>query len=238
MPAAVPLQRDVRRLIEKNLANSSALSDMGLTPVAVHIHAVTPSAELEKALQAPTRESIQQRSDEAVFQRRALAVEKERAIRENELQNQIELARREEELIKQEGQNEQRKARETAEAAGITAEARAERDRLKAEARAEVTRVQATGAAEATKLRTAAEAEGIEAVEGARVEAETRRMEIYRDLPAHVLIGLAAQEFAGKLQRIDRIQLTPDGIGPLLSDLADAGARLVDGKAKAAVKEA
>ncbi len=226
-------QREVRDLIEKSLAESEALAAMGLAAVAVHIGAVTPSAELEKALQAPTREAIQQRSDEAVFQRRALAVEKERAIRENELQNQIELARREEDLIAQEGSNEQRRAREQAEAAGIAVQARTERARLKAEARAEVVQTSAAGEAKARRLETAAEAAGIEAVESARVQAETQRMDIYRDLPAHVLIGLAAQEFAGKLQRIDRIQLTPDGIGPLVQDLAEAGARLVSGKADA-----
>ena len=231
-------QRDVRLLVEKGMAESEALADMGLSPVAVHISAVTPSAELEKALQAPTRESIQQRSDEAVFQRRALAVEKERAIRENELQSQIELSKREEELIKQEGQNGQRKAEEAAEAAGIAVQARTERDRLKAEARSEVTRVRAEGEAQAERLRSAAEAQGIEAIEAARVEAESQRMGIYRDLPPHVLLGLAAQEFAGKLRTIERIQVTPDGIGPLLSDLADAASRLVDVKATAVTEEA
>lgn len=218
-------QREIRVLMEQALARSADLEAMGLRPVSVHIAAVSPSAELEKALQAPTREAIQQRSDEAVFQRRALAVEKERAIRENELQNEIELARRQEDLIAQAGSNEQRQAREEAEAAAIGARGRAERERLEAEAQAEVVR-----------MRTAAEAEGIDAVETARVEAEARRMDIYRELPPHVLLGLAAQEFAGKLQRIERIQLTPDGVGPMLQDLADAGSRLLGRKAEA-VKE-
>lgn len=230
-------QRDIRRLIEQEMGQSQALSAMGLVPVAVHVGAVTPSAELEKALQAPTRESIQQRSDEAVFERRALAVEKERAIRENELRNQIELARQEEELIGQEGQNEQRKVEEAAQAAGISVRAQTERERVQATARSDVTRVHAEGDASAERLRTAAEAEGLKAIESVRVDAEQRRMDIYRDLPPHVLLGLAAQEFAGKLQRIERIQLTPDGIGPLLNDLAEAGARLVNGKAAAALKK-
>ena len=41
------------------------------------------------------------RADEAAFARRAMAVEKERAIQENELQNRIELAKKEEGLIEQ-----------------------------------------------------------------------------------------------------------------------------------------
>jgi hypothetical protein len=49
-----------------------------------------------------------------------MAVEKERAIQENELQNRIELAKREELLIGQQGQNERREAQEIVEAQFIT----------------------------------------------------------------------------------------------------------------------
>ena len=52
---------------------------------------VSPTSELEKALQAPAREKIQQDSDEAVFTRRALAVEKERAIKEDRKTHTISL---------------------------------------------------------------------------------------------------------------------------------------------------
>ncbi|MCL2778241.1 MAG: hypothetical protein FWD73_09570 [Polyangiaceae bacterium] len=57
---------------------------------------IRPKSEMEKAMEAPIRECIQQEADEAAFARRALAVEKERAIKENELKNQIELAKRDE----------------------------------------------------------------------------------------------------------------------------------------------
>ena len=68
------------------------------------------SPSVERALQTPTRERVQQEADRATFERRALAVERERAIAENELQNQIELARREEQLVAQRGANERRRA--------------------------------------------------------------------------------------------------------------------------------
>ena len=211
---------ELRRRLHATLFAHASLQAMGLEVVDANVTAVSPTSELEKALQAPTRESIQQRSDEAMFQRRAMAVEKERAISENELQNRIELSRREEDLIAQEGVNEQRKAREATEAQSIVVRADVANDRLRAETEADVTR-----------LATGAEAEGITAVQGAHVDAERLRMDIFRDLPPHVLVGLAAQEFAGKLQRIERIQIAPDGIGPFLSDLAQAGARLLDARA-------
>ena len=67
-----------------------------------------PEPELERALQTPTREQVQQEADRATYARRALAVEQERAIAENELQNQIELARREQQLVEQQGANARR----------------------------------------------------------------------------------------------------------------------------------
>ena len=54
-----------------------------------------PEPDVERALQTPARELVQQEADRATFERRALAVDSERAIAENELANQIELATRE-----------------------------------------------------------------------------------------------------------------------------------------------
>jgi hypothetical protein len=48
-------------------------------------------------------------------------------------------------------------------------------------------------------------------------------MAIYRDLPASVLVGLAARELAGKLETIEHLNLTPDVLSPLLSHLINAG---------------
>lgn len=114
---------EIRRRIGEGLAIDGRPAGMGPEIVSVRVAAVRPSAEVEKALQMPTREAIQQEADEATFQRRALAVEKERAIAENELQNRIELAKREEQLVAQEGQNRRRGAEEEGEAQRIEAEA-------------------------------------------------------------------------------------------------------------------
>ena len=134
------------------------LEDLGLSLVAVRIASIKPSTEVERALEAPMRERIQEEADEATFRRRAQAVDKERAIAENELQNQIELARREQQLIEQRGQNARKEAGEKAEAARIDAEAKAER----------------------TRIHTDAEAGGIRSVDGARMALERERMEAYR----------------------------------------------------------
>jgi hypothetical protein len=198
--------------VRAGFAAHAPLAEIGLQIVSVRVSGVAPTAELEKALQTPAREAIQQQADQATFERRALAVEKERAIQENELQNRIELAKREEQLIAQRGQNERSQAREHAEARGIAAEARAARDRLRA----------------------GATADGIRTVQQARVEAERNRIDAYRDVPVGVLMGLAARRFAGKLQRIDHLNLTPDLLAPVLAGLAEAAKARLAGKAKEA----
>jgi len=198
--------------IRAGFAAHAPLPEMGIEIVSVRVTGLAPTADLEKALQTPTREAIQQRADEATFQRRARAVEKERAIQENELQNRIELAKREEALISQQGQNGKRLAQEKAEAGAVESGALAARQRLES----------------ATK------AEGIRAVEQARGEAERERMAIYRDVPVPVLVGLAARRFAGKLQRIEHLNLGPDSFGAALTDLLEAGTRRLGGNGAAA----
>ena len=199
---------EVRKRLRQGMESDPNLKELGLDVISVRITDISPTSDLEKALQAPMREAIQQESDEAVFQRRALAVEKERAISENEMQNRIELARREQELIEQEGQNKRQQETEAAEVYRIESEARASRDRLKAE----------TNAA------------GIRVVEDARVESERKRMAIYEKTPTPVLFGLAARELAGKLERIEHLNLGDPSLAPLLGSLLQTGIRNLESK--------
>jgi len=202
---------EVRGAIRRGLDADEGLGEMGLSIVSVRISVIRPTSELDKALQMPTREKIQEASDQATFQRRALAVENERAISENELKNRIELARREEELIGQEGANRRREAVECLEAK----------------------RIEVDGGAQLSRVEAQAEADGIALLETARVDAEKARMEIYQDIPTHVMMGLAAREFAGKLERIDHLNLSPELFGPMLTDLIEAGTRRLEaGEAK------
>ena len=210
-------QAHIRQLVEQGLANDAELKATGLGILGVRIASVKPCPDLEKALEAPMREKIKQEADEAAFGRRAMAVEKERAIQENELQSRIELAKREELLIGQQGQNERCKAQEQAEAQHIALVAEVRALTLKAEADAKSERV-----------RNEVEAEGIRAVEGAKVEAERQRLEAQAALPPRIMLGLALKELAGKLQRIDHLNLGSELLGPALVNLLEAGTRKMD----------
>lgn len=202
---------EIRERIWEGLHGEANLAAWGLEVVAVRVGAVKPVADIEKALQVPVREAIQQEADEATFRRRAEAVQKERAIQENELQNQIELARREADLIERRGENERKRVTDEADAARIGATAEAERAGIQARAQADC----------------------ITTVEQAKAKALEERMAVYRDVPMDRLLGLAAQRLAGKLQRIEHVSLTPDLLGSLLTRLAEAGTQRLEQEASA-----
>ena len=212
----------IRERVAAGLAADASIAELGLAVISVRVSSVKPSPDVEKALEAPTREGIQQQADEAAFARRALAVEKERAIQENELVNRIELARREEQLIDQEGKNNRRKAEEAAASERIAAEAAAARDEIEAAAAASRVKVQAEAEAHQVRLAGAAEAESLGLVEKARAEGLTAQMAAYKGVPPAIVFGLALGEVGKKLQSIENFSLAPEVLTPLLARLLRA----------------
>jgi regulator of protease activity HflC (stomatin/prohibitin superfamily) len=188
----------VRDRIEAGLVDDARLRSLGIEMIAVRVVAVRAEPEVEKALQTPTREQVQQEADRATYERRALAVERERAIAENELQNQIELATREEQLVAQRGQNERRRAEEAAVAA----------------------RIDATGSAERERIQAAARADSVRLVGESEAAAETAKLTAYQAIDSSVLLGIAAREFAESLPRIGSLTITPDLISGALAKLS------------------
>ncbi|WP_394843204.1 band 7 protein [Pendulispora brunnea] len=201
-------QAQIRERIEHALLGDARLKAMGLAVLSVAVLSVKPTPDTERAIEAPVRERILQEADEAAFARRAMAVEKERAIQENELQNRIEIAKRNEQLIAQEGQNERRKATERTEAARISAEGEAERSRI-------------LGLAQADELR---------AVEGAKVALEKARIAVYESLAPQIVLALAAQQVAGKLERItiEHLNVSPDLLASMVTSLVGATTRKLE----------
>lgn len=175
------------------LADDTRLIDLGIEIVGVRFSLLRAEPDVERALQTPAREAIQQDADKATFARRAVAVEREAAIGENELTNQVELARRQEELVQARGRNARIEAEQAAVAATIAAESDADRVRTDAQARADAERAlgEAAGAA------------------------EQARMAALQDVPVGILTALALRELAGSLPRIEHLTVTPD----LLTDL-------------------
>ncbi|WP_029064267.1 SPFH domain-containing protein [Labrenzia sp. DG1229] len=175
--------------LSNGFAEDDTMAAMGVEIVGVGVDDVSPSSALARALQTPTFEDLQQRADEATFARRALAVEKERAIAENELSTKIELETQRKQLIAREDEN----------------------ARFQAEAQAAALKIDAN--AEAGRIRT---------IDQARTDMEKERMAVYADLPPMVMFAMAAQEFAGKLQNIDSLTVTPDMLSNVIGQVQGA----------------
>ena len=198
----------VRAALVQALGSDPEILAMGLQLVNLVIDQIVPSAELEKALGTPMREAVQARADEAQFQRRAQAVEKERAIKENELATELELERRQQELIQKRGENALLQAQQEAASQRTQIEAAIERQRLQTEAAAQQTRVNAQAQAEAQQLLAAQAA-----------AAMREQHAIWRDTPAQAATAMALSQLATKLQSIGHLNITPDLLGQSFTQL-------------------
>lgn len=197
---AEALERGVsqlRAVLTEALRADARLLSTGIEILGVQVLAVRPESDVERALQTPVREQLQAEADRAVYERRAVAVERERTISENEMASQIELATRREHLVTQEGANARRQAEEKAAAGLIEAQASAERQGI-------------TASAEANQIRLVGEA-------SAAREAAT--MEVYQGMEQATLLALALREAAGSLPNIGNLTITPDLLSGALAGL-------------------
>lgn len=81
------------------------IKEMGVDLLSITFLSIRPTPEIARALEADYRESLQMKSDKAIYQRRAAAVEQEQKIKENELNTQITLEKKRKQLIELEGEN-------------------------------------------------------------------------------------------------------------------------------------
>lgn len=95
------------------------LSALGIECLSLIYTAIRPTPEMAKALEAEYREALQRRADQAIYQRRAEAVEQERKIKQNEVSTAIDLEQRRRELVELEGTNTRQQAEFEAEATRI-----------------------------------------------------------------------------------------------------------------------
>ncbi|WP_367320312.1 SPFH domain-containing protein [Streptomyces sp. HUAS ZL42] len=233
----------VRERVAAGLAAEPRLPATGIEIVAVRVVALRPEPEVERALRTPAREQIQQEADRATYERRAVAVERERTIAENELASQIELARREEQLVEQRGTNARREAEEHAAADKVRAEAEAARTVRLSQAEAarqveladaEAQRTERLAGAEAARTVKLAEAEAARSVRVARAEAEAARevgearaqaqaawLRVHADVDVATLHALTGTRLAENLPNIDSVTISPDVLTGLLARLGN-----------------
>ena len=212
----------------RRAARRPRLTETGVGVVSARVVAIRPEPELERALQTPTREAVQQAADRATYDRRAQAVEQERAIAENELQNKIELARREQQLVEQHGANEHRRAELEAAARLVAAQGEAQRRRWRPppppsgpgwSPPRRRTRSGSSPPPRPTRSGRWPKPAPRAYARSASPRPRPRPPSSPRTgtLPADVLRALALKELAGKLPEIGQLTVTPDVVTDLLA---------------------
>ena len=96
---------DISKSVTNDVDSGKILEEFGISFTTTYFSNIKPTPEISKALEAKFRESLLQKADEAIYARRAVAVEKERQIQENELQTEIDIEEKRKELIKKEAEN-------------------------------------------------------------------------------------------------------------------------------------
>jgi regulator of protease activity HflC (stomatin/prohibitin superfamily) len=89
----------------RRIRDEALLEPMGVELMSIYFLSTKPTPEVSKALEAEYREALLRKADEAIYHRRARAVEEERKIKENELNTDITLEQQRQSLIALEGQN-------------------------------------------------------------------------------------------------------------------------------------
>jgi hypothetical protein len=85
--------------INQGLANSRIVGMLGVEILSVNVLEIKPTPEMAKALEATTREALQQESDQAIYERRNFAVEQERRIKESELNTEIAVEEKKKQIV-------------------------------------------------------------------------------------------------------------------------------------------
>jgi len=131
------MQREIRaRSLEETLMQTEAIAARvlarlkereagergGVELLSIHLLSAKPTPEVSKALEAEYREKLLRKADEAIYARRAAAVEEERTLREKELDTDITLEKQRQQLIELQAGN----ARAEAESRGVALEKEAE----------------------------------------------------------------------------------------------------------------
>jgi len=128
-----------QRSLEETLAQSEAiaaavaarirqgnlLESSGTELLSIYFVSAKPTPEVAKALEAEYRETLLRKADEAIYARRAAAVQEERKIKENELNNEITLEHQREQLIGLQSANTQAEAESRGKALVLESEGRA-----------------------------------------------------------------------------------------------------------------
>jgi len=115
----------------QHVQQDAELKTLGVIIDSLHFNAVKATPEMQKALEADYRESLQQRADQAIYTRRKAAVEEESVISNRELDTEVELEERRRGLVSKQAENRIKQAQGEAKAKEMEAEADTKADEIR-----------------------------------------------------------------------------------------------------------
>jgi SPFH domain / Band 7 family len=103
---AIRSAKTIEETIKSGIQISEAIKLLGIEPISVNVIAAKASPEMERALEAETRESVQKEADLAIYSRRNFAVEQERIIKESELNTDIAVEEKRKQIVEKQMETE------------------------------------------------------------------------------------------------------------------------------------
>ncbi len=166
------LSTKLAALIKDQLSADGAVMAMGIDVLNTMVGNISADPETARALEAEARESILQQADDAVYARRKSAVEQERLVKEAELQTELSVQQKEQEISESRVEN--------------------ERAILRGKAKTEAERIQATIDKETQRQNLVSlQSENKKHESDAEAYAITTKMEAFKKLPVENLKAMA-----------------------------------------------
>lgn len=97
--------KDLAATVLAKVNEEPGLKTLGVQVEGLHFTAITATPEMRKALEAEYREALQQKADQAIYSRRAKAVEEERRIKQGEMDTEVEIENRRKDLVDTQARN-------------------------------------------------------------------------------------------------------------------------------------
>jgi hypothetical protein len=97
--------KDLAADVLTRIQSEPLLASLGVAVEGLHFAGVSATPEMRKALEADYREALQQRADQAIYARRAKAIEEERRIKQREMDTEVELENQKKALVEMQANN-------------------------------------------------------------------------------------------------------------------------------------
>lgn len=198
---------------------SAELQNLGVDLLSVYILAAKPSTEVAKALEADYRETLLRKADEAIYARRASAVEEERKIKEKELATDRALAEQRRELIILEGENTRQEAESRGRAAELEAEYVSKASEINARAASRAREIQSLAESKALEIEAQGRAKAMTLEAESRIRSLEQELTAYKTLDPKLVLSLGMKGIGDNAEKIGNLTVTTELLAGILNDL-------------------